>query len=315
VVHFIQRSALFLLLLCLGCSAQSTSPEVNRRVEKLVRSHFSVPPSVSVKVSGRKPSSEFAGYDVVSVTLSRGEKSSSHDFLMSKDGKKLMQIVALEDPMEQIDLTGRPSRGAKDAKVVIVNYDDFQCPYCARNHQTLFTDIIKTYGDRVRIVYKDYPLKEIHPWATRAANDANCLAGLNQDSYWTFADYVHANQREISGTNRPLPEQLEAVDKAAEDAGRKSNVDVPKLQACLKQQPDAALKQSLKEAEVLGVNATPTMFVNGEKLDGAVPEPLLRAALDRALREAGEPVPAPQAGNPAAAPPAAVPPTAAQKPQ
>jgi protein-disulfide isomerase len=308
VVNFIQRSALFLLLLCLGCSAQSTSPEVNRKVERLVRSHFAIPPTVDVKMVARKPSTEFSGYDQVTVQLTRGPKSSNHDFLLSKDSKKLMQVVAIEDPLDLIDVNGRPSRGPADAKVVIVNYDDFQCPYCARNHQTLFSDIMKSYGDRVRVVYKDYPLSEIHPWASHAANDANCLAGMSNDSYWSFADYVHANQRDISGANRPLPEQFAALDKAAEDAARKSNVDLPKLQACLKSQPDQALKESVKEATRLGVDATPTMFINGEKLDGAAPAEMIRAAIDRALRDAGVPVPAAPAAS--AAPP---PPTTTQK--
>jgi protein-disulfide isomerase len=306
-----KRAALFLLLLCLGCSAQSTSPEVNRKVERLVRDHFAIPPSVNVKMIARKPSADFAGYDQVSVTLSRGEKSTTHEFLLSKDNKRLVQVVPIPDPLEVIDLSGRPSRGPADAKVVIVNYDDFQCPFCARNHQTLFSEIMKSYGDRVRVVYKDYPLAEIHPWASHAANDANCLAGMSNDSFWNFADYVHANQRDISGEKRPLPEQFAALDKAAEDAARKNNVDLPKLQACLKAQPDTTMKQSIKEADVLGVNATPTMFINGEKLDGAAPADMIRGAIDRALRDAGVPVPAAPPSNSAvppnntAAPPAA----------
>src|SRR5260370_33000751 len=156
----------------------------------------------------RTPSTDCAGYDQVTVPRTRGPKSSTVEFLLSKDNKKLAQVVPIPDPLEIIDLSGRPSRGPANAKVVIVNYDDFQCPFCARNHQTLFSDIMKSYGDRVPVVYKDYPLAEIHPWASHAANNANCLAGMSNDSYWNFADYVHANQREISGEKRPLPEQF-----------------------------------------------------------------------------------------------------------
>ena len=105
--------------------------------------------------------------------------------------------------MSKIDTTGRPTRGAKASKVVVVNFDDFECPYCSRMHQTLFPEILKEYGDRITFIYKDYPLVEIHPWAMHAAIDANCLAAQNNDAYWDFADYIHSNQREISNEKTP----------------------------------------------------------------------------------------------------------------
>ena len=71
--------------------------------------------------------------------------------------------------MSKIDIKDRPIRGAKSAKVVVVNFDDFECPYCSQMHKTLFPDILKEYADRVTFVYKDYPLAEIHPWAIHAA--------------------------------------------------------------------------------------------------------------------------------------------------
>ncbi len=305
----IKRSALFLLLLCLGCSAQSTGPaQVNQRVEKLVRAHFNISPTVNVKVTGRKPSPDFAGFDVVTVTLSRDEKSKDLDFLLSKDNKKLMEVTPIEDPMDKINLAGRPSRGKQDAKVVIVNFDDFQCPFCARNHQELMQDILKQYGDKIRIVYKDFPLVEIHPWAMHAAVDANCLAAQSNDAYWDFADYVHANQKDISGSNRPLPEQYAALDQLTEKSGRLRGLNTGKLEACVKAQDTSAVKESMKEGDDLGISATPTMYINSLKYDGAVPAEQLKAAIDRALKDAGEPVPpssaAAPAGNAPAPPPA-----------
>ena len=81
--------------------------------------------------------------------------------------------------MKKIDVSGRPTRGNSQAKVVAVNYDDFECPFCSRMHQTLFPQLLKEYGDRVVFIYKDFPLAEIHPWATHAAVNANCLAAQN----------------------------------------------------------------------------------------------------------------------------------------
>jgi len=192
--------------------------------------------------------------------------------------------------MSKIDLTGRPSRGAKSAKVLVVNYDDFECPFCSRMHQTLFPEILKEYGDRVTFIYKDYPLAEIHPWAIHAAVDANCLAVQSTDAYWDFADYVHANKREVDVEKTPQA-RFDAIDKMTILQGQKHNLDTVKLASCVKAQNEDAVKASMKEGDGIGVSATPTLYINGEKIDGAVPVGEVRAALDRALRDAGQPVP------------------------
>jgi protein-disulfide isomerase len=191
--------------------------------------------------------------------------------------------------MSKIDTTGRPTRGAKASKVVVVSFDDFQCPFCARMHQELFPEIFKEYGDRVTFIYKDFPM-EMHPWAMHAAVDANCLAAQNSDAYWDFADYIHANQHEVSNEKTPAA-RLEALDRLTMLQGQKHNLDVVKLQSCVKAQDESAVNASVKAADAVGVDATPTLFVNGEKIDGAVPPSEVRAALDRALKGANLPVP------------------------
>lgn len=310
LVLFFRRAAIAILLLCLGCAAQAPQTELEKRIERQVRASFSIPAAVQVQIGAPKASSDFPNYDTVVITFSQGERKQTFDFLLSKDGKTLYRLTKLDiskDPyaeaMSKIDLTGRPVRGAKDAKVTIVNYDDFQCPFCARMHQTLANDVVKTYGDRVRIIYKDYPLKEIHPWANHAAVDANCLAALSNDAYWEYADYVHFNQKEITGAKRPLPEQMAALDRTAVEVAQRRNLPLVPLQACIKEQADGAVQTSIKEANGLGVNATPTLFVNGEKLDGAVPPAQLFAILDRALRDAGQTTPPAPPAAPAGAKP------------
>ncbi len=301
-----QRSVALALLVCLGCSAQSASNESNRRVERQVRVYFKLPATVNVTVKERKPS-DFPGFEKVTVTLSDDQRSSSYDFLLSKDERTLYRLTTVDvskDPfaenVKKIDTTGRPIRGSKDAKVEIVVYDDFQCPYCARMHGYLFQDIIKTHGDRIRVIYKDYPLATIHPWATRAALDANCLAAQNHDAYWDFADRIHLNQKEVSGENRPLPEQLATVDKIAMEYGAKRQLDVARLEACIKKADDSAIRASIAEGEALGVDSTPQLFINGELVAGAVPPKDLRAVLDRILVENGQQPPAAAAKNTAA---------------
>jgi protein-disulfide isomerase len=154
---------------------------------------------------------------------------------------------------------------------------------------------------------KDFPLTEIHPWAIRAAVNANCLAAQNQDAYWAFSDYVHANQQLVTSggnaspaaaaTRASLQQQQEYLDHVAEEQAQKHQLEMGPLKACLQAQVKTAVQASMHEGTELGVEATPTLFVNGEKVDGAVPAAQLRAMIDRALRDAGESVPS-QASQP-----------------
>lgn len=292
-----RRSLFILLVICLGCVAQSAPPDLALKIEHQVRAFYSLPPEVKVIVGAITPTSEMPGYDSVSVKLDDGGQPKNYAFLLSKDRATMLRVTkfdltkdAYSDLMSKIDVRGRPSRGAKGAKVVVVNFDDFECPFCSRMHQTLFPEILKEYGDRVTFIYKDYPLAEIHPWATHAAVDAGCLAAQNGDAYWDFADYIHANKQEIDSAKTP-DGRLDAVDRMAMLQGQRHSLDGAKLMACLKAQNEDQVRASMKEADSLGVSATPTLFVNGQKIDGAVPISELRAALDTALRDAGQPVP------------------------
>src|ERR1700680_724591 len=253
IVMAFRRSVFVFLLVCLGCSAQSVSPDIVQRIERQVRTYYTIPPRVKIEISPLKPS-EFPNYDALTITFEGNEKKQSYEFLLSKDKKTLIRMSKLDltkdpyaDVMKKIDLAGRPTRGNKDAKVVLVNFDDLECPFCSRMHQTLFPELLKEYGDRVTFIYKDYPLTEIHPWATHAAVDANCLAAQNGDAYWDLADYIHANQHEVNSEKTPGA-RLEALDKLTMLQGQKHSLDVVKLQSCIKAQDDSAVKASMKEA-------------------------------------------------------------------
>lgn len=299
LVTLLRRSILVLMLVCLGCSAQlaPVPSDLNNKIERQVRATYNVPASVKITVGPPRPS-DFNNYDALSITMEGSDKKQTYEFLLSKDGKTLLRMTKLDltkDPyveaMKKIDLNGRPTRGNKDAKVIVVNFDDFQCPYCSRMHQTLFPELLKEYGDRVEFVYKDFPLIDIHPWATHAAVDANCLAAQNSDAYWEFADHIHASQRDVNA-EKGRDAQFAALDHLTLEQGQKHNLDQAKLQSCVKAQNEDAIKKSMHEAEDVGVNATPTLFVNGQEMDGALPASEMRAALDHALEQAGVPVPA-----------------------
>jgi protein-disulfide isomerase len=294
--------SLLLIGVSFGDADRSVPADLNQRIEHQVRSHYTVPPHVKILVGALKPS-EFPNYDSLTITFDGGEKKQAFDFLLSKDNKTLLRLTKLDlsqDPyaevMKKIDIKGRPVRGNKDAKVVVVNYDDFECPYCSRAHQTLFPELLKEYGDRIAFVYKDYPLVEIHPWSIHASVDANCLASQNADAYWDFADYIHANQSIVS-SEKGHDAQFAALDRITNEQGQKHNVDMAKLQSCVKAQNEEAVRASIKEGDEAGVSATPTMFINGREVDGALPISEFRAMFDDALTQAGVPAPS----HPAAA--------------
>jgi protein-disulfide isomerase len=295
----------FSVLLGAGCKAQNSSAsgalpaETVHRITNEIRSHYNVPPQIEIKVGGPQ-ASDLNGYDKIVVTFSSGSHSSTHDFLISKDRMTLANLEKFDiskDLMSKIDLAGRPVRGNASSKVTIVNFDDFECPFCSRMHAALFPGLLKEYGDRVKFIYKDYPLVEIHPWAMHAAIDSNCLAAQSNEAYWDFADYVHANQRTVSG--KTVNEAFTNLDQAARDQGTRHKLDQEKLNACLKKQDESGVRASMAEGDKLGVDATPTLFINGERLSGPAPEQM-RAVIDRALADAGEKPPAPAAAKPAA---------------
>ena len=303
----VRRAFLILLLICVGCSAQApppatpaqpaaAPPDLVQLVERHVRAQYQLPPDVKLIV-GPLRASDFPNYDALTIVFDGPENKRAYDFLLSQDHKTLLRLTKMDltkDPyaeiMKKIDVKGRPSRGNRDAKVVVVNYDDFECPFCSHMHSTLFPEIFKEYGDRVLFIYKDYPLEEVHPWAIHAAVDANCLNAQSADAYWDYADYLHSGQNSVRGL-RDRQAQFAELDKLALLNGQKHNLNESQLQACIKAQDDKGVRASMNEGDGIGVNATPTLFVNGAKLDGAVPADEVRASLDQALKDAGAAVP------------------------
>lgn len=308
----------FLVLgLAVGCKAQPTaqegfSPTLARRIEIMVRAQYDLPPDVNVAIGTRKPS-DFSGYDTLPITLSNSGKTQVVNFLISADNTKLIHqdtVDLTKDPSDKISIAGRPIRGNPNAKVTVVNFDDLECPYCARMHQQLFPATAARYKDLVRFVYKDDPLYQIHPWAIHAAVDANCLAAQSGEIYWTYVDYLHTHGDEITGPDRNVQKSFEALDRIARQEGTLGKLDGAKLNACLTKQDETQIRASLKEDETLAPDGTPELYVNGEKINGAVPQEQVWLAIDRALRAAGEtppPMPLPPAPTPQTAPKAETP--------
>jgi protein-disulfide isomerase len=160
-------------------------------------------------------------------------------------------------------------------------------------HEELFPATMAHYKDLVRFVYKDDPLSDMHPWAMHAAVDANCLAAQNSDVYWTYVDYLHAHGDEITGQDRDPAKSFAALDRVARQEATLGKLDDTRLNACLAKQDETVPRASAKEAEELGIDGTPAVYVNGERVNGgAVPQDDLWTVIDRALRAVGEQPPA-----------------------
>jgi protein-disulfide isomerase len=285
----------------LGCHAQTAGivpgqplpTATARRVEVLLRQKANLPPDSTVHI-GLPKASELPGYESLSITFTNdGTVSRPINFLLSSDGKTLAQFNKFDisaDPRSLVSADGRPSRGGPiTAPVLIVGFDDLECPYCARLHESIFPAITARYGDKVHIVYKDFPLEQ-HPWAMRAAVDVNCLATASPASYWSAVDYIHAHSSDIGAdpkdpkADKTLPRATEQLDQITRDQGAAQHVDATALDACIKKQDTSSIEVSKKLGTALGVDSTPALFVNGAKIDGAVPISFIFNIIDDALR-------------------------------
>jgi protein-disulfide isomerase len=160
-----------------------------------------------------------------------------------------------------------PVKGNPKAPVTIVVFSDFQCPFCARVGPTL-DEAMRTYGDKLRIVWKHQPLA-FHPNALPAARAAE--AAREQGKFWQMHDRLFQSQRELS-------------DAAYQRIARELGLDMGRFDAALRSgRGQARIEDDQKLAARIGAQATPTMFVNGEKVEGAVPFATLKTVIDRKL--------------------------------
>jgi protein-disulfide isomerase len=306
------RSRLVLLcsvaaIVSFGCKAQIPPPNasMDRRIEVLVRSQFNVPSEYDVSLGG-KTKSDIPGYNNLPVTFSHNGKQTTVTFLISTDGNTLARLEKFDiskDPQSIYSVAHRPVRGNPDAKVTVVNYDDLECPYCARMHEELFPATLDHYKGLVKFVYKDYPLVEIHPWAMHASVNANCLADQSSDAYWQFVDYAHSHGQEIDGNHDNAKQSFATLDEQAREIGKKFHVNGPKLDACLAKQDESVVRASMREGQKLGIDGTPQVFVDGERIAaGAQPTSSVWDAIDRALKADGVTPPERTEAAPAAQP-------------
>src|SRR6266568_1716400 len=167
-----------------------------------------------------------------------------------------------------------PYVGPKNAPVTIVEFSDFQCPFCADFHDKTYGPLMQKYNGKVRFVYRDFPLTDMHPDAEKAAEAANCALQQGPDKYWALHDAIFKNQR-ITGIG------LAAIATMAKTI---SGLDTVKLDECIKSGKMAdEISKDVQDAISYGVTGTPTFFINGYRLVGAQPLASFSSIIDQLL--------------------------------
>ena len=180
-------------------------------------------------------------------------------------------ISYMEPARIAVATEGRPSRGAPDAPVTIVEFSDFECPYCATLFSTL-KEIEKNYKDQVRIVYLQFPLSQIHRDAEKAAEASLCANEQNQ--FWQMHDAMYADQAKLG------------VDELKRKAAKLS-LDMAAFNACLDGNKYAsAIRADIAEGVKAGVNGTPAFFVNGRFYSGSRPYDEIQRVVEDELQGA-----------------------------
>jgi protein-disulfide isomerase len=301
------RISRFFVIFCLvagiGCKAQSapaknaTETKLDRQIKLTVRSQYNVPPDYDV-ILGQRDKSDVNGFDTLPVTFSKqGAGKKTVVFLISKDNNTLARLEKFDltrNPASGISTLGRPVRGNPNAKITVISFDDLECPFCQRMNEVLFPATEQHYGGLVRYIYKDFPLP-MHPWAMHAAVNVNCMAAQSPVGYWNLVDYIHSHGSELSGQGgqQNVAATMQKLDDATRAEGKRQNVDMDKLNSCIAKQDDSGIRDSMKQGDALGVDGTPTLFINGERATGALSQEMLWTIIDRAITDMGE-VPPPQ---------------------
>ena len=238
---------------------------LQKTVEAYLRNLYAFGADVQLTVSAPKDS-EVPGLLETTIDLKDGEHSQSVKFYVSKDGKYLVRGEISElsrDPLAEtrahIQMKDAPVLGDPKAPVTVVEYSDFQCPMC-RNLHDMLRGMLPTYP-QVRVVFKDFPLDSLHPWARTAALAGRCAYQQDPKAFWKVYDSIYDQQELISASN--------AWSKMA-DFATQAGLNPDTFKGCMASpEAAAAVNASQANGQELEVNSTPTVFVNGRRLVGA----------------------------------------------
>jgi protein-disulfide isomerase len=257
-------------------SAQSSAPHpisplppgpVQQSIEAYLRQLYALGPDVQVTV-GVPKDTDIPGLLETSVDVKMDDNTQSVKFYVSKDGRYLLRGELSDlskdpflDTRSRMDTKDAPSLGDPNAPVTLVEYSDFECPVCRGLHDAL-RGLLRTYP-QVRVIFKDYPIEQIHPWARTAALAGRCAYNQNPSAFWKIYDLIYDQQDLISAENA----WTKMTDYAAQ-----ANLDTNAFKTCMgSPEAAAAIDASRANGDKLDVNSTPTVFVNGRRMVGADP--------------------------------------------
>jgi protein-disulfide isomerase len=278
VKRYLSISAILALSLSApGAQSQQTHPapavpaagplsQTQKNIEAYLRHLYAFGADVRLSV-GPPKESPVEGLLETTIDVLIGEDKQSATFYVSKDGKYLFRGELSDlskDPLAEnrarIDFTDAPTLGDATASVTLVEYSDFQCPVCKNLHDVV-RGLLPNYVGKVRVVFKDFPLEQLHPWARTAAIAGRCAYQQNPQAFWKMYDLIYDNQEVISPAN--------AWTNMADYAGR-SGLNVDSFKTCMASpEPGAAIDASKANGARLEVSSTPTVFINGRRLVGA----------------------------------------------
>jgi protein-disulfide isomerase len=251
-------------------------------LEAYVRHLFVFGPQVSLQVLDPQPS-ELAGFLRVVVRASSGAASQDFPFFVSKDGQKVVQGNVFDvasnpfkNDLDKLKTEFSPSFGTPGATVVLVVFSDFECPFCKDEAEMLRQNLLSAYPKQVRLYFKDFPLDSIHAWARPAAIGGRCIFRQNPGSFWSYHDWMYAHQGEINATNYR--------DKILEWAKTEKDIDGLQLGRCLDgKATESEVNRTVAEGKALSLTATPTLFINGRRIEQKVDWPTLRSIIDNEI--------------------------------
>jgi protein-disulfide isomerase len=249
-------------------------------LEAWLRHLFVWPEQITVTISDPKPG-PMSGFYEVEIRGTAGAQMQDDTFYVSTDGQKIVRGTVFDitqNPFkpenDKLKTQGRPAMGTAGAPVVIADFSDFECPYCKEEAKTLRDNLAKAYPEQVRLYFYDYPLTSIHPWAMDAAIAGRCVFRQSVSSFWAWHDWIFESQEGVSPDNFK-----DKVNEFAKTRG--SDLDLSVLNSCMaRRETEAEVNQSIQLGQSLGVNQTPTIFINGRRLPGAASWDNLKFVID-----------------------------------
>jgi len=262
----------FAILACLSLCVlgAQNKPLDKANVEAYVRHLLAVIPEVQVKVDDPKPGPT-PDMQQVDVHFSYEGRSQEETFYITKDGQHMIRGVVynlgknpFQEDLDKLKTAGAPSFGPDSAPITVVEFGDFECPNCKEEAKTLRDNVPARYPTQVHVVFKDFPLEQIHPWAKQAAIAGRCIYQQNLAAFWKYHDWIYDHQADINYDN--LKNQVMDFAKTAPD------LDGIQLGRCIDTKAtEAEVDASEAEGRALHVDATPTLFLNGRRLVGNYP--------------------------------------------